>query len=303
MTSLGIETFEELHRRSIEDVPWFTENILDFLGISFSPTYREVVDLSEGIEWPRWCVGGGLNAASACLGGSADPDRLAVIWEGEEGKAETLTYAQLRAQVERCAGGLEASGIGRGDTVGVHLSLGPEAVVAILALAWIGAIAVPLFTGFGEGAIRTRLQDAGARALFTSDAFPRRGSLVPSKATCDAALESCPDVVRVFVVQRAGIPVPMRPGRDLTWDELLQAAATSGRPEPAPTDAEDPLILLFSSGTTGRPKGILHTHCGFPIKAAQDSDLPPRVVPHPMLVPAPVEGREGRASSGTRATA
>ncbi len=271
----GLDSFEKLYQRSIEDVGWFTEQVLRFLEVHFEPAYTSIVDVSQGIEWTRWCRDGGLNISTACLDRHvAGPaaEWPAVVWEGEEGATRTLTYSELHREVETCAAGLRSLGLGRGDTVGIHLPMMPETVVALLGAARMGAVAVPLFSGFGPTAIESRLRDVGAKALITCDAFPRRGVPVPAKATADEALERCPKIRSVIVVRRTGAPVAMRPGRDIGWD-CLRAAGQSARDESRqaePTLAEDPLIVLYTSGTTGRPKGIVHSHCGFPIKAAQD---------------------------------
>ena len=271
----GIDSFAALSQRSVEDVGWFTGRVLEFLDIRFNPPYSQVLDLSRGIQWPRWCVGGGLNITQSCLDRYLDTPTAAtpaVIWEGEEGASRTLTYAELSREVERCAAGLRAIGLSRGDAVGLHLPMVPETVTALLAVGRIGAVAVPLFSGYGPAAIGSRLRDVGAKALFTCDAFPRRGTPVPAKATADEAVARCPDLSRVIVVPRLGAEVRMHTGRDMTWHELLAAGDQAGENthQVEPTGAEDPLIVLYTSGTTGRPKGILHAHCGFPIKSAQD---------------------------------
>ncbi len=270
----GLESFEELQARSVEDVGWFTEEVLRFLEIEFEPPYERVLDLSRGPEWPDWCVGGGLNASYLCLDRhipvrGAQP---ALVWEGEAGETRTMTYEELARSVEECAAGLRTLGLGKGDAVGLHLPMIPETSIALLACARIGAIAVPLFSGFGTDAIEGRLRDVEAKALFTFDAFLRRGKPVPGKPVADRACAELPGLLHMIVVARTGTAVPMRPGRDRTWDELLAAGrdADASYRTPEPTGAEDPLMVIYSSGTTGKPKGIVHTHCGFPIKAAQD---------------------------------
>lgn len=256
----GLSTFDELQRRSIEDIGWFTEQVLFFLNIYFHRPYSEVVDLSAGIAWPKWCVGGGLNISTTCLDGHP-PDRVAVIWEGEEGVTRTLTYAELAQQADAFAGGLRDLGIARGDAIAIHLPMLPETVVCLLAAARLGAVAVPLFSGYGPGAIETRLRDVGAKAIVTCDAFPRRGKLVAAHEIVLQAAARCPSVEHVIVVARAGPPADS----GIAWDDLLHSPAHTEA-----TGAEDPLIVIYTSGTTGQPKGILHTHCGFPVKSAQD---------------------------------
>jgi acetyl-CoA synthetase len=271
----GLGSYSALYQRSIEDIPWFTEQVFKFLGIRFDKAYERILDLSRGFPWARWCIGGMLNISRNCLDRYANTpqmDTVAILWEGEEGESRALSYAELFEAVENCAAGLRASGLGRGDAVGIYLPMIPETVVALLALARIGAIAVPLFSGYGPAAIESRLRDVGAKALFTCDSFPRRGTAIPAYATAAEAAAKCPKIIKLIVVRRIGVQFPKLMGRDITWDDFLDTGRASGAKagEPERTEAEDPLLVLYSSGTTGQPKGIVHSHCGFPIKAAQD---------------------------------
>ena len=269
-----LETFESLRQRSVDDVAWFTEQVLRFLRIDFDPPYQEILDRSLGPEWPRWCVGGGLNISRMCVDRHRESraSEPAVIWEGEGGETQTLTYGALAEAIEECAAGLRTLGLGKGAAIGLHLPMVPETAIALLAIARIGGIVVPLFSGFGADAIETRLRDVGAAALVTFDAFPRRGKPVPGKPVADRACSNLPGLRHIIVVTRHGLAVGMDQDRDLTWDELLtkgrDADATLRFPEPI--GADEPLTVIYSSGTSGKPKGILHTHCSFPIKAAQD---------------------------------
>jgi acetyl-CoA synthetase len=275
LSQCGLDSFDDLYDRSISDVAWFTEELINFLDLEFDEPYDQILDLSRGIEWPQWCTGGRLNIARNCLDRhlkTSTASQPAVIWEGEEGAQRTLSYAQLHAEVEDLSAGLRSLGLGKGDAIGLHLPMIPETVIVLLALARIGAIAVPLFSGYGPAAIEARLNDVGAKALFTCDAFPRRGQIVASKATVDEAVARCPELRHVLVVDRMAQVISMTPGRDIRWDDLLELGAQA---DPAmrqlePTAAEDLLIVIYTSGTTGRPKGIQHTHCGFPLKSAQD---------------------------------
>jgi acetyl-CoA synthetase len=272
MTACGVDSFETLYQRSIEDIDWFTDQVLRFLGIRFDPPYTQSFDPSSSIEWPRWCVNGGLNISVSCTDlfkGTVHGKVPAIVWEGEEGAHRTLTYDELHDEVERCAAGLRAIGLGKGDAIGIFLPMVPETVVALLATARIGAISVPLFSGYGPAAIESRLRDVGAKALFTCDAFPRRGRPVLAKAIADEAVAGCPEVAHVIVMRRLGVEVHLQQGQDIDWDDLLLAGKNEDR-GPERTQAEDHLIVIYTSGTTGRPKGIVHSHCGFPVKAAQD---------------------------------
>lgn len=268
----GIASYDELMERSTSDVAWFTDAVLRFLDLRFRVPYTQVVDLSRGIQWPEWCVGGQMNIVDNCVDKwAADPaahGRVAVVWEGEEGDVRRLTYGELAAEVNRCANALRELGLGKGDGIGLFMPMTPEIVVALLAIAKIGGIILPLFSGYGAGAVVTRLADAGAKALFTADGFFRRGNVVPLKPTADAAAAQVPSLQHLIVVRRAGNPVEMRPGRDHWWHDLIPR-----QPDTAGTEltaAEDTLMIIYTSGTTGRPKGAVHTHCGFPVKAAQD---------------------------------
>lgn len=271
----GLASWDALYQRSITDIAWFHEQLLRFLALPFDRPYTQIVDLSRGIQWPRWCVGAQLNITKACLDrwldDEATANQPAVIWEGEEGAVRTLTYQELWDEVSLCAAGLRACGIGKGDAVGLHLPMCPETVIALLAINRIGGIAVPLFSGYGPAAIEARLQDVGAKALFTCDGFPRRGKNVNAKQLADEAVANLTTITRVIVVRRTLETVPLKAGRDIYFDQLLETGAQNARLRYAEiTEAEDPLIAIYTSGTTGKPKGILHTHCGFPIKAAQD---------------------------------
>ncbi|HUF03531.1 MAG TPA: AMP-binding protein [Aridibacter sp.] len=275
--SIGVSGWDELYRHSIDDVGKFTEQVLEFLDIKFDPPYEKVLDTSEGIEWSKWCVGGGLNITEMCLDRWADKktaNRPAVVFEGEEGKEETILYGELMRQVEWCASGLKQNGIGKGDAVGIHLPMMVETVVALLAINRIGAIAVPVFSGYGVSAIEARLNAVKAKALFTCDGFPRRGKNVNALGIAVDAVERCPSVERVIIVNRlTDLPVFASPDPKFIHYKSLVDLFGKKKPELGSvekTSANDPLIILYTSGTTGRPKGIAHVHCGFPIKAAQD---------------------------------
>ncbi len=267
----GLADLEALQSRVVADVGWFWEAVFQDLGIEFYEPYSRVVDLSRGLPWPAWCVGGRLNIVHNCLDrwlGTPTRNRVAVRWEGEEGNIRLLAYGDLARQVNRMAAALRAAGLGRGDVVGLYMPMVPEIVVALLAVAKIGGIILPLFSGFGPAAIATRLADAEAQALFTVDGTFRRGRPVAMKPVADEALAAVPSVRKVIVLRRAGLSVAMAAGRDVWWEDFI-----AGRPHSTPTEptsAEDALMIIYTSGTTGRPKGALHTHCGFPIKSAQD---------------------------------
>jgi acetyl-CoA synthetase len=267
----AIQDFDALMERSVGDIAWFTDAVLKFLDIRFEQPYTQVVDLSQGKAWPLWCLEGKMNIVQNCLDkyiGTPTEDQNALIWEGEEGQSAALTYGQLTRKVNQAANGLRALGLGKGDAVGLFMPMTPEVVIALLAIAKIGGIILPLFSGYGVSAVATRLADAGAKALFTADGFFRRGVPVNMKSIADRAAERVASLQHLIVVNRANLDVPMKPGRDLWWHAHIQSQPEQSRTEI--TDAEDVLMVIYTSGTTGRPKGAVHTHCGFPVKSAQD---------------------------------
>jgi len=266
----GLAGLPELMDRSTRDIEWFWGAVMDDLGIEFYEPYSRIVDLSPGIAQPRWCVGARMNIVHNCLEKwAATPvaERVAVRWEGEEGTTQALTYRELLADVNRAAAGLRRLGLGRGDRVALFMPMCPEIVIAFFAAIKVGAVILPLFSGYGVDAVATRLRDAGVSLLVTADGFWRRGQVVRMKETADAAAAQVPSVARVVVVSRLGLDVDLGPTQ-IRWSDVLASSAEVCETER--TGADDPLMIIYTSGTTGRPKGAVHTHCGFPIKTAQD---------------------------------
>ncbi len=270
LAQTGTKSAEELGARAAADPAWFWDETVRSLGIAFQEPYRQVLDLSDGPEFPKWFRGGRFNVVHAAVEAHAcspHRDARAVSWEGEDGAQRRLTFAELQQEVDRAAKGLAALGVGEGDAVGIYLPMLPETVIATYAIAKLGAILVPTFSGYGAQAVATRLKDAGARMLITADGFLRRGKPVAMKEVADQAADLA-DVEHMIVVRRLGRDVAWREGRDVDWTEML---ARQGAPaETARLDPEATLMVIYTSGTTGQPKGAVHAHCGFPIKAAQD---------------------------------
>jgi acetyl-CoA synthetase len=270
MKKHGLSSLDDLMARSTTDLEWFWRAVIDDLGIEFYQPYSRVIDLSPGIARPAWCVGGRMNIVHNCLEKWIDTPtehRPAIRWEGEEGATRTLSYGELLREVNRAADGLRALGVKPGDRVALFMPMCPELVAAFFAVIKIGGIVLPLFSGYGADAVTTRLQDAGVTVLITADGFWRRGQAVRMKEVADVAVEAAPSVEHVVVARRLGIDVSMRP-RDLRWSDLLANRDDTCTTER--TGADDALMIIYTSGTTGQPKGAVHSHCGFPIKTAQD---------------------------------
>jgi acetyl-CoA synthetase len=220
------------------------------------------------LEWnfpnAKWFVGGTINAAYNCLDRHLDGPRrnkAALIWEGEPGDSRVLTYQMLADEVGRCANALKSLGVKDGDRVAIYMPLVPEAAIAMLACARIGAIHSVVFGGFSSEALADRINDAEAKVCITADGGWRRGQVVELKQNVDEALKKCQSIQKVLVLKRVGNKVEMRSGRDIWWDELVPAQ--SPRCEAAQLDSEHPLYTLYTSGTTGKPKGVVHTTGGY----------------------------------------
>jgi len=271
MEQHGIDTFGELLKRADDDIEWFWDAAIKDIDIAFYRHYDKVVDLSQGKPWAKWWIGGRMNIVQSCLDRYREAehrDKLAIVWEGEPGEVRRLTYGQLDREVCRLTGALRRLGVRPGDRVGIFMPMCPEVAISVLATAKVGAVIIPLFSGYGAEAIAARLRDGEAKVLICADGFYRRGQVVPMKETADKALANSPSVTKVIVHRRVVREIPWTHGRDQVWEVLLE-----DEPEHAPThemDPEDPLMIIYTSGTTGKPKGTLHVHGGFPVKAAQD---------------------------------
>ena len=271
MDTLGAGDYDDLLAKAAADPDWFWDQTIRFLDYRFEKPYDQARDLSDGAPWAKWCKGGTTNATLNFLDkhrGTPTYQKDAVCFEAESGAVRAWTYQELDQQTCRLAAGLQSLGLGIGDKVGIYMPMVPEVVAAFFATARIGAVAVPLFSGFGDEAIATRLNDAGATAVITIDGTVRRGRPIPMKPVMDDALANVPSVRHQIVLRSNDDELPWRDGRDHDW-----ATLTADRPNDLPAtivDAEHQLLLVYTSGTSGKPKGTILTHVGFPVKMSFD---------------------------------
>ena len=263
----SLEEYEAMYRRSVEQPEEFWAEAAGEL--EWFEKWTRVLELGKdgSGNGAKWFVGGKLNLSHNCVDRhalGARKDKVALLWEGEPGEVRRLTYGDLHEQVQRFANVLKGLGIRKGDRVAVYMGMCPELAIALLACARIGAVHSVIFGGFAAHAIVDRVNDSECVAVITQDSSYRRGTEIKLKAIVDEALEQCPTVKHVVVYRRSGTEVKMKEGRDIWWDEALLAAEHECAPEWM--DAEDPLYLLYTSGTTGKPKGLLHTTGGYSVQ-------------------------------------
>lgn len=271
MQRWGYDDISELHRASVDMPDWFWREALIDLGIEFSTPWETYCDQSQGYAFPQWFQGGRLNVYENCVERYAKNPKFAnkpaVTSECDNGTYRCLTFGALGEEVERVAAGFCALGIGKGDRVGIFMPVIPEAAVALMACAKIGAIGVPAFSGYGAEPLAARLNAAEAVALVTVDGTTRKDKQIAMKSIADEALLSVPSLRHVFMVNNLGLDTEMRSGRDYEWEKIGEGEAMVATEA---CDPNDPFLIIFTSGTTGAPKGIVHSHVGYLVKSAID---------------------------------
>src|SRR5258706_5057894 len=258
----GLEEYERLYRESMDDPEKFWSRIASELH--WFKKWDKVLEWN--LPWAKWFVGGQINLSYNCLDRHMQTprkDKTAIIWESEPGEIRTLTYQQLHREVQKFSNALKSLGVKKGERVAIYMGMTPELPIAMLACARIGAPHTVIFGGFSSNALIDRIHDCEATAVITQDGSYRRGAEVKLFPAVEEALKSCPSVKNVIVYKRTGTPINMQPGRDHWWHELMAKASDVCPAEPL--DAEHPLYILYTSGTTGKPKGVVHTTGGYSV--------------------------------------
>ena len=262
----SMKEYEQLYKRSVDDPDKFWAEMAE-QNLTWFKKWDKVLEYDFHKPFIKWFSGGKLNASVNCLDrfiNTPTRNKAAIIWEADGGTYRTFTYQQLYYEVNKFANVLKKKGIKKGDRITIYLPMIPELPIAMLACARIGAIHSVVFGGFSSRSLMDRIQDCASQMVITADEGVRGGRFVPLKANADDALNECPTVKSVVVVQRAGTgKVNMEPGRDTWWHDEMNAADVAGYCEPEKMDAEDPLFILYTSGSTGKPKGVLHTTGGY----------------------------------------
>ncbi|HYF20613.1 MAG TPA: AMP-binding protein [Ramlibacter sp.] len=271
MRALGVATYEDLQATASRDPGRYWEVVSRHCAIAWETPPQAYLDESSGPEFPHWFPGARLNWVNTVLAWAGRPEtgsQLAVVAEREDGRVQQVTYAELDTRVRQFAAALAAQGVERGDRVGLLMENGLEATVSLLALAALGAVVVPLFSGFGVDAIVARLSAAEAGTVIATTGFSRRGKRVDVESAVRAAWERVPSVQ--CVIWKRGADEPLRDPRDRDWQQVMEGARGQSM-APAVMGPDDPFMVIYTSGTTGKPKGVVHTHGSFPLKIAHDA--------------------------------
>lgn len=267
----GLDSLDRLWERSVREPNWFWPAVADYLGIGFDPPTQQVLNLENGKPFPKWFEGGGINLSQLCCDrwAESNPDGTALLSNREDrSEPERVSFAQLTELVGKLGAGLQELGVQPGMAVAVYLPMSAEAVISMLATVRIGAIFVPIFSGFGPEAVSARLFDPTPQVVITADGFWRRNRLIRMKEVADRALEHHPTIEHVVVVDYAHRQdTPWYENRDRDWGQLIDRQQSV---QPHPTTAEDPLLIAYTSGTTGKPKGAVHVHGGFALKVGME---------------------------------
>ncbi|MCP3030811.1 AMP-binding protein [Halobacillus sp. A1] len=274
MKKNGYDDYDEFQKKSVEDIEWLWDEATSTLGVEWYKDYDKTLNLQRGIQYPEWFAGGEINVAHNAIDKWAADEKTkhkaALYWEGDGGEKDSYTFHELNIKMNAFANGLEDLGAKSGDVITLYLPMLPETLIAMLAVSKIGAIICPTFSGYKADALSTRLNASRSKFLITADGFYRRGKVISMKEEADLAAEKAEHLKHMIVVERTHQKVNWKKNRDVAFNSLLNQPTSYDTKH---MKSNDPFMLIYTSGTTGKPKGVLHSHAGFPIKAAFDAGI------------------------------